>query len=75
MKTNIIPVVSFLAVIAAFIFLPVSAVAASIAVSVTGIASVLAADYGRTVEPLRAESRVIPFKAPGRAPAELREAA
>jgi len=74
-KTRILPVIALLATVAAFIFLPVSAVAASIAVSVTGIASVFAADYGRSVEPLRAESRAIPFKTPARASSELREAA
>jgi hypothetical protein len=75
MKTNALPIISFLAVIAAFVFLPVSAVAASIAVSVTGMVSVLAGDYGRSIEPVRAESQPIPFDAPGRRSAPLREAA
>jgi hypothetical protein len=74
-KISILPVIAFLAAVVAFIFLPVSAAAASIAFSVTGIVSVLAGDYGRSMEPLRAESRAIPFVAPGRPAAALREAA
>jgi hypothetical protein len=75
MKTNTLPVIAFLAVIAAVILLPVGAVAAGIAVTVTGIFPVLVADYGRNIEPLRTESRVIPFNAPGCRPAGWREAA
>ncbi|HXQ81620.1 MAG TPA: hypothetical protein VN775_09925 [Opitutaceae bacterium] len=75
MKTNSLPLIAFLAVIAAFALLPVSAVAASIALSVTGVLSVAAADYGRNMEPIRAESRAVPIDAPGRPSAELREAA
>lgn len=75
MKTNTLPLIAFLASLAAFVFLPVSAVAASIALSVTGVVSVLVADYGRNVEPLKTHSRVIPFNAPARPSAGLREAA
>jgi hypothetical protein len=75
MKANALPIIAFLAAIAAFVFLPVSAVAASIAVSVTGMASVLAGDYGRSIEPLRTASRLIAFDAPSRPSAGLREAA
>jgi hypothetical protein len=75
MKANALPIIAFLAAIAAFVFLPVSAVAASIAVSVTGIVSVLAGDYGRSIEPVRVGSRLIPFHAPCRPSAGLREAA
>ncbi len=74
-KTSILPLLAFAAAIASFVFLPMGAVAASIAVSVTGIASVLVADYGRSMEPLRAEANVIPLDAPGRQAAALREAA
>lgn len=75
MKANALPIIAFLAAIAAFVFLPVSAVAASIAVSVTGIVSVLAGDYGRSIEPVRVGSRLIPFDAPCRPAPGLREAA
>ncbi len=61
MKTKILPVIAFLTAIAAFALLPVSAAAASIAVSVTGLASLLAADYGRNIEPLDVRAPVVPF--------------
>ena len=61
MKTQALPLIAFLAAIAAFVLLPISAVAASIALSVTGTISVLAADYGRTLEPLRPAAPVAPF--------------
>jgi hypothetical protein len=60
MKTNILPVIAFLAALAAFFLLPVSAVAASIALSVTGMVSVIAADYGRPAGALRAPAAVVP---------------
>jgi len=72
MKTQALPLIAFLAAIAAFILLPISAVAATIALSVTGTISVVAADYGRTVEPLRPAAPVVPFRA---AEAECRAAA
>jgi hypothetical protein len=61
MKTNLLPVIALLAAIAAFALLPVSAAAASIAVSVTGLASLLTADYGRNLEPVRAPAPIVPF--------------
>jgi len=75
MKTNSLPVIAFLAAIAAFVLLPVSAVAASIALSVTGMIAVFAADYGRTVEPLRIPAPVVPFRAPRAGVAECCAAA
>lgn len=75
MKTNSLPVISFLAVLAALVLVPVSAAVAGLAVSVSGIFLVAAADYGRNVEPVRAESEVVPFGAPGRAPVDERKAA
>ena len=75
MKTNALPVIAFLAAIAASVLLPVSAVAASIALSVTGMIAVLAADYGKTVEPLRAPATVVPFRASHAGLAECRAAA
>jgi len=75
MKTNALPIIAFLAAIAASVLLPVSAVAASIALSVTGTLSVLAADYGRTVGPVRDPAPVVPFRAPRARLAECRAAA
>ena len=74
MKTTSLPIVTFLAALAAFALLPVSAVAATFAVTVTGILSILAADYGRNVEPLRVPANVIAFRAARRS-ADLRTAA
>jgi hypothetical protein len=74
-KTNSLPVIAFLAAIAGLILVPVSAVVAGIVVSVTGTLLIVTADYGRTVEPLRADEKVIPFGAPGRPTADLRKAA
>jgi hypothetical protein len=47
MKSITLPIVTFLAAIAAFVLLPMSAPAAAIAFTVTGILSILVADYGR----------------------------
>lgn len=75
MKTKTLPVIAFLAAIAAFALLPVSAVAASIAVSFTGLASLLAADYGRNIEPLSVRAPIVPFGLSRHALAEYRTAA
>jgi len=75
MKADILPSIALLATILACVLLPVSASAASIALSVTGMLSVLAADYGRNVEPVRVKPRLIPFNEPGCPSAGLREAA
>jgi hypothetical protein len=53
MKSITLPVITFLAAIAAFVILPVSAPAAAIAFTVTGVLSILVADYGRSVETVR----------------------
>ncbi|HMD60877.1 MAG TPA: hypothetical protein VKG78_05580 [Opitutaceae bacterium] len=74
-KPSILPAVIFLAAIAASVLLPVGAAGASILLSVTGLISVLAADYGRTVEPLRAPARVVPLRGARRPSAEYRAAA
>ncbi|HMD60875.1 MAG TPA: hypothetical protein VKG78_05570 [Opitutaceae bacterium] len=75
MNASILPVVAFLAAIAASVVLPVGATCASVLLSVTGMLSVMAADYGRKIGPVRAGSRVVPFRDPGCARAALREAA
>jgi hypothetical protein len=61
MKTHTLPLIAFLAALAAFVFLPVSATAASVALSVTGMISVLAADYGKDAKPLRVPAPVVPM--------------
>jgi hypothetical protein len=47
MKTNILPLIAFLAAIAAVALVPVSAAAACGAFTVTGLLATLVADYGR----------------------------
>lgn len=64
-KTSL-PVITFLAVLAALVVAPVSAVVAGLAVSAAGIFLLLAADYGRSVMPLRADSALVAFSAPSR---------
>ena len=64
MKTNVLPIKAFLAALGAILFIPVSAAAAVAAFTFTGVFALLAADYGRTLEPLRVPARVIPFRAP-----------
>ena len=46
-NTSTLPILTFVAAIAAFALLPVSAAAAGAAITVTGVLSILAADYGR----------------------------
>lgn len=72
MKSNILPISSVLAALAAVALLPVSATAASLAFTAIGILSIFIADYGRSVAPLRAVAPVVPF---GAACGELRAAA
>ena len=72
---NSLPVIAFLAVLAALVLAPVSAVVAGLAVSVAGIVLVFAADYGRSVKPLRAEATIVPFGAPGCPTESCRQAA
>ncbi|MFY9926199.1 MAG: hypothetical protein WCA95_17880 [Opitutaceae bacterium] len=73
MKNSILPIVAFLAALAAAILLPVGAVAAGGAVTLTGLFAVILGDYGRTLEPLAVPAPVVPFSSP--ASAEEREAA
>jgi len=75
MKIHTLAPVAFLAAIAAFILLPVSAVAASIALSVTGMISVIAADYGRGAKPLAVPAAIVPMELSQMASAESRAAA
>lgn len=75
MKSNTLPIASFLAAVVAFVMLPMSAPAAAIAFTVTGVLAVLVADYGRNVEPLRLPAQATTFTSRHRGPAGLREAA
>jgi hypothetical protein len=70
-KSTILPISAFLASVVAFVLLPVGAVAAGIASTVAGLLSVFVADYGRTIEPLRAPAQAVPFGSNGRTPAGL----
>jgi hypothetical protein len=75
MKTSTLPLKAFLAVLVAIIFLPVGATAAAIAFTATGMLSILAADYGRSLEPVRVPAEIVPFGAPPCRAAALCEAA
>jgi hypothetical protein len=75
MKSNTLPIASFLAAVVAFVMLPMSASAAAIAFTVTGVLAVLVADYGRDIEPLALPARAIPFVSDACTSDELREAA
>ena len=74
-NTSSLPIIAFLAAIAAFVLLPVSAVGAAIAFSATGMIAVFAADYGRNLEPLRAEAQVVALNEARRPSVEFRTAA
>ena len=65
MNTRILPVIAFLAALAAFVLLPVGAVAASMTLAVAGMLSVFVADYGRTIEPVTASAEIIAFSEHG----------
>jgi len=75
MKNNSLPILAFLAVLAAALFLPIGENAASIALTVTGVIAMLSADYGRELRPLRVPANVVPFEATGHRTAGLRRAA
>jgi hypothetical protein len=66
-KSNSLLISAFLAAIAAIALLPVSATAAGLAITVTGILPVIFSDYGRNISPVRAPAPVVPFRSPGRA--------
>jgi hypothetical protein len=65
MKNTLIKNLSILAVLASFLVIPVSTVAAGIAFTFTGVIAMLVADYGRTIEPLTVNADVVAFKASG----------
>ena len=75
MKTTILPITAFLGALAATLTFPVGATAAAFAFTATGLHAVFAADYGRTVEPVRVPAEVVPFDSPGSDARQLGEAA
>jgi hypothetical protein len=75
MKNSSLPILSFLTVLAATLLLPVSAGVASIALTLTGVIAMLAADYGREMPPLRVQACVVPFEFSGNKQAGLKSAA
>ena len=69
-----LPIATFVAAIAAFALLPVSAAAAGTAVTVTGVISILAADYGRAERTHKA-GEVLALSPTRAQPVEYRDAA
>lgn len=61
MNTNSLPVIAFLAAIAAIAIVPMSAAAACIALTTTGLLSTMVADYGRAKRPSLVLAPVVPF--------------
>jgi hypothetical protein len=70
MKTNTLPIIAFLAAIAAVALVPVSATTACVAFTVTGLLSTLVADYGRSPRAISASAPVVPFEIVAQAEAE-----
>jgi hypothetical protein len=75
MNSKSLSYLAVLAVVAASVVLPVSAVTVAITFSVAGVLAILCADYGREILPLRAEAGTVSFPQPGRAAPDMREAA
>jgi hypothetical protein len=75
MKNNSILALSFLAVLTAALVLPISAAAACISLTITGVLAMLVGDYSRELGPVQATARVIPVDFAGRHAAELNKAA
>ena len=73
-KKSTLPIATFVAAIAAFALLPVSAPIAGAAVTVTGVISILAADYGRAERTQKA-GEVLPLSHTRAHPVEYRDAA
>jgi hypothetical protein len=65
MKTNVLPLKAFLASLGAIALFPFTAAAAAAAFTVTGLFAIIAADYGRTIEPVRARADIVPFVSAG----------
>jgi hypothetical protein len=61
MNTNSLTAIAFLAAIAAIAIVPMSAAAACIALTVTGLLSTMVADYGRAKRPSLVLAPVVTF--------------
>jgi hypothetical protein len=61
MNSNSFLISAFLSAIAAIALLPVSATAAGLAITATGLLTVLFSDYGRAMGPVQVQSPLIPF--------------
>jgi hypothetical protein len=72
MNSKSLSYLSVLAVLAASVVLPVSAVTVAITFSVAGVLAILSADYGHEIRPLSNPESPIPFRLPA---SDLREAA
>lgn len=74
-KNSTLPIATFVAAIAALALLPVSAAAAGAAVTVTGVISIFAADYGRAERTQRTSAEVVPLSESRAEEVEHRKAA
>jgi uncharacterized membrane protein len=75
MKHNSILALLFLAVLTATILLPISAATACVALTITGVLTMLVSDYSHELRPLQARAEVIAGNFAGRHAAELNKAA
>jgi hypothetical protein len=75
MKTNILPIITFVAAIAAVFVLPKSPSIACFLVTVPGIVSLFVLDYGRSIRPLGPRADITPFGGADRPLAATVEAA
>jgi hypothetical protein len=64
MNSNSFLISAFLSAVAAVALLPVSATAAGLAITATGLLTVLFSDYGRTIAPVQSQATVVPFHSP-----------
>ena len=65
MKTSIIPIIAFLAALAAIVTFPVGATAAAFAFTATGLLAMFSADYGRSIKPVRVSAEILAFDSRG----------
>jgi hypothetical protein len=75
MNNTTLPILSFLAALAAILVLPVSAPTSCIALTFTGVLAILASDYGREIRPIQARANVIPADFSARKAVQLGRAA
>jgi hypothetical protein len=75
MKTNLLPIATFTAAVAALLILPLSPEASGVLVAVPGIVSLFVLEYSRPNTVLVPCAEIRPFNPPSRATAEIRKAA